>query len=192
MFLVLHGETELNTAGRAQGRCDSRLTEKGRREGEVLGHKLRDLLNGAPPRNLISSTLGRCYATAAIVAEGIGVAPDAITTDRRLDEVDLGVWECLTKKEIKQGWPEEMKGATDYDWYFRAPGGERYTDVERRLRDWLQSVGDDHARLIVVGHGIASCVLRGLYTGIAPERALQLDVDRDAVFVLDAKDVAKI
>src|SRR5882724_9493969 len=191
MFLILHGQTDLNVAGRAQGRCDSPLTEQGRREGRALGAKLREMLGSGPPPGILCSPLGRSRATAAIVAESLDVMPAEIATDPRLDEVDLGAWEGLTQKEIQDGWPDEMRGATQTNWYFRAPGGERFADVERRMREWLAQIGDNE-HLIVVGHGVSSRVMRGIYAGLAPERALHLDVDRDAVFVLEANDITKI
>jgi probable phosphoglycerate mutase len=191
MFLILHGQTELNVAGRAQGRSDSPLTLKGRREGEAVGSKLAEMLGAERPRRILCSPLGRSRATAAIIAERLDIAPGEIAVDPRLDEVDLGAWEGLTQKEIRQGWPGEMREATPDDWYFRAPGGERFADVERRMRAWLAEIGD-HDRLVVVGHGISSRVMRGLYANLGPQPALQLDVDRDAVFVLEDKDVAKI
>jgi broad specificity phosphatase PhoE len=191
MFLILHGETALNVAGRCQGRCDSPLTANGRAQAQALAGKLRQLVPVGPDPRIVSSPRGRCCGTATIVGGGLGIPTEAIETDPRLDEVDLGVWEGLTEAEIKERWPLEIEGATDADWYFHAPGGERYDDVERRLGDWLRALGP-HDRLIVVGHGISSQVLRGLYAELSAKRALELDIDRDAVFVLEGGEITKV
>jgi len=188
-YLALHGETEFNVQKRAQGRCDSPLTERGRREGASIGAKLRSM--GVVVREIVSSPLGRCCATAAIIAGCLDFPTSRIATDPRLDEVSLGLWEGLTEREIREGWPAEMKGTTDFDWFFRAPGGERVPEVQDRLRAWLASQTDP-GDLLVVGHGVSSRLLRGLYADLAVERALQLDVDRDAVFILEDRDVVKI
>ena len=189
IYLALHGETDLNVAACAQGRCDSSLTERGRQEGALIGAKLREM--GIVARRLISSPLGRCCATAAIIAACLDFPPSRIATDPRLDEVALGAWEGLPDQEIRRRWPAEMKDTTEFDWYFRAPGGERVPDVQNRLSAWLadQPADDD---LIVVGHGISSRLLRGLYADLPIEQALQLDVDRDAVFILAERDITKV
>jgi probable phosphoglycerate mutase len=190
IYLILHGETALNFAGCAQGRSDSPLTHRGRSEGRALGALLRNMGLGAPA--MVSSPLGRCRATAAIVSPFLDIPVDAISFDDRLDEVALGAWEGLSDAEIRRGWPAEMEGATEFDWYFRAPGGERIENVQRRLSDWLADQEIRNEELIVVGHGVASRLLRGIYADLPVAQALQLDVDRDAVFVLEARQIVKI
>lgn len=190
IYLILHGETELNLAGRAQGRCDSPLTEKGRSEGRAIGKMLRRL--GVAARSIVSSPLGRCCATAAIIAAALDFPVGRIASDERLDEVALGAWEGLTEAEIRQGWPAELAGATAFDWYFRAPGGERIPEVRQRLTDFLDEHEIGEGDRILVGHGLSSRLLRGLYADIPVERALELEVDRDAAFILEDRRVLKI
>jgi len=189
MDLILHGETVLNVRSRAQGRCDSPLTGKGRDEALLLGRKLRQL-HGTSSLRFISSPLARCRATAELVAACFGVLGGAITIDPRLAEVALGALECLTQEEIRCRWPDVMRGTTQEDWYFRAPDGERYLDVAYRMADWLRAV-EDREDLIVVGHGISSRVLRASYSRLPRERALRLDIDRDAVFRLAGGAITK-
>ena len=49
-------------------------------------------------------------------------------------------------------------------WAFQVPGGESYALVALRIREWLDEQPRD-AKLVVVGHGLAGRVLRGLYAG---------------------------
>ena len=51
-----------------------------------------------------------------------------------------------------------------------------------RIADWLGSAGDKS--IIVVTHGIATRVLRGLYAGLPRTAALRLPVPQDRVFRL--------
>lgn len=39
IYLTRHGETEWNKAGRLQGWCDSKLTEKGERDANIIRAK---------------------------------------------------------------------------------------------------------------------------------------------------------
>jgi broad specificity phosphatase PhoE len=191
MYFVLHGQTQLNVSGRAQGRTDSPLTVEGLHEAEALGAKLREIFAGELPQAIICSPLGRSRATAAVIATALDCDIAAITHDARLDEVDLGVWEGLTQSDIQRGWPEEMRGTNPFDWCFRAPAGERYEDVRRRSASWLEDLGD-HAEVVVVGHGLASRVLRGVYVGLCEARAIRLDIDRNAILRLEEREIIKI
>jgi broad specificity phosphatase PhoE len=180
MYLVLHGQTQLNLERRAQGRCDSPLTDKGVRQATELAVKLKRIT--ASP-TILCTPLGRSRATATIIARYFGLTENDLKVEPRLDEVHLGEWEGLTREEIVSGWPELIGGGNDYGWPFRAPKGERLTHVKQRLSAWLHDLRDHH-ELVVVGHGISSRVLRGLYTGLPDQKALQLSVDRAAISIL--------
>jgi probable phosphoglycerate mutase len=191
MFVALHGQTEWNRDGRVQGRLDSPLTEHGRRQAvtaaRILGHQ--NLVPGT--FEMVCSPLGRTLETARIIASELGFDISAIRTEERLKEVSLGQWEGHTHAEVQARWPDRIAGSNRYNWYFRSPDGETHDEVARRLKEWLEA----HAhrdKLVVVTHGIASRVLRGLYGGLAMEDALQLEVARDAVFRLANGQIAKL
>jgi broad specificity phosphatase PhoE len=191
MFLALHGQTEWNRDGRVQGQLDSPLTEHGRRQAVTAARILGDqnLLPGAC--EILCSPLGRTRETARIIATELGFDTSTIRNEERLREVSLGQWEGHTRVEVEARWPDRIAGSNRYNWYFRSPDGETHDDVARRLGGWLEA----HAhleRLVIVTHGIASRVLRGLYGGLPIEDALQLEVARDAVFRLANGQIAKL
>jgi broad specificity phosphatase PhoE len=191
MFLALHGQTEWNKDGRVQGRLDSPLTEHGRRQAVTAGRILVDQNLVPGTYEIICSPLGRTHETARIIATELGFDISAIRTEERLQEVSLGQWEGHTRAEVQARWPDGIAGSNRYNWYFRSPDGETYDEVARRLKGWLEA----HAHrdtLVVVTHGIASRVLRGLYGGLAVEDALQQEVTRDAVFRLADGQIAKL
>jgi broad specificity phosphatase PhoE len=140
---------------------------------------------------MVCSPLGRTYETARIIATELGFDIAAIRTEVRLKEVSLGQWEGHTRAEVEARWPELSAGSNRYDWFFRSPDGETYDQVAGRMREWLEA-NAHRDRLIVVTHGIASRVLRGLYAGLAKEDALQVEVARDAVFRLADGQIAKL
>jgi broad specificity phosphatase PhoE len=191
MFLALHGQTEWNRDGRVQGSLDSPLTEHGRRQAVTAARILggQNLVPGT--FEMVCSPLGRTYETARIIAAELGFDVSAIRNEARLKEISLGRWEGHTRAEVEARWPDRMAGSTRYDWFFRSPDGETYDDVAGRLSEWLEA-NAHRDRLIVVTHGIASRVLRGLYGGLAMEDALQLEVARDAVFRLTDGQIVKL
>jgi broad specificity phosphatase PhoE len=191
MFLVLHGQTEWNLAGRMQGHGDSPLTDEGRRQASVAATTLARHLPDASRVQIISSPSGRTRATAAIIANALGTPASAIRYEPRIMEVHLGAWEGMTREDIEADWSALLEGTTYQDWFFRAPGGEDYLATANRIGDWLSAI-DNHDSLIVVSHGVASRILRGLYVGHSKEVALQLEIMRDAVFRLANGTIEKL
>ncbi len=189
MFLALHGQTEWNRDGRYQGSRDSPLTKEGRAQARAIGTILCELLPDPKAAHIVTSPLGRARATAQIVADTLG-GHARIEIDPRLAELNLGSWEGLTWAQIAERWPGDIDGATHHDRYFRCPDGESHDAITARTQDWLSGLGD-HAALVVIGHGLTSRILRGLYLGLTKDEALQLEIARGAVFRLQDGGIAK-
>jgi broad specificity phosphatase PhoE len=188
VYLVRHGQTEFNAAGRYQGRLDSPLTALGRTQAARVGALLATLV--APGARLVSSPLGRAMATAAIIAERAGLR-EALTDDR-LAEISLGSWDGMTDEDIEFTFPGARDGTDRWNWHFTSPDGERYEDVAARARAWLSEAIGSNAPLVAVSHGVTGRIIRGVHVGLPREEALKLDVPQDAVFRLDEHGVARI
>jgi broad specificity phosphatase PhoE len=120
LYLLRHGETVWNAAGRFQGRLDSELTEKGRRQAHAMGAALaRELGSSSSEYVLKVSPLGRASTTASIIAKQM---PNLkIEEDDMLREISIGSWNGLTQFEIAMEYPGALQGATPLDWFFRSP-----------------------------------------------------------------------
>jgi probable phosphoglycerate mutase len=180
IILIRHGETHWNREKRAQGQGDSPLTLKGIAQAQAYGRTVAELVGSGDGWAVHASPLPRCKQTAAILCETVGLPYAGIHFDPRLMEVGTGAWSGLLKSEL----PEAVRGGTGVDsWYFRAPGGERYGHMETRIGSWLaeRQAGE---KVIVVSHGIAGKVLRGLYQNLPADQALAGDSPQDALFVL--------
>jgi broad specificity phosphatase PhoE len=189
MFLVLHGQTEWNRDGRLQGHSNSPLTDEGVRQVLRTAAILKAHMRG--PARLVASPLGRTLATARLLGDALGVPHVAIETDARLAELRLGCWEGLTRDQIAAGWPDRWNTTARNRSFFHSPGGEDYDAIGARLRDWLAE-RTAHDDLVVVSHGIASRVLRGIYQGLSRDEACELAVARDAPFRLWEGRVEKL
>jgi probable phosphoglycerate mutase len=181
IYLVRHGRTAFNAEGRYQGHCDSPLLPHGLAQARRYGELLARLIDDPAAWTLVSSPLGRAVATAEIIADALGLPAD-FPRDPRLMEIGMGRWERLTDFEIDQEFPGARDGASRYDFFFRAPGGEGYDGVAARMRDWLDEAAAEPRPRIVVSHGVAGRVLRGLYLGLDPAAALTLEAPQDAIF----------
>lgn len=185
VFLLRHGKTEWNAAGRFQGQLDSPLTARGRDQAAQLGRTLATALMDRPCPPMHVSPLGRTRDTAAIVGRCVpGLAPAVI--EPRLQEVSTGAWDGLTRAEIETGWPGLLDGASHYDWYFRAPGGEPYEVALRRVRAWMDGLDGP---VVAVSHGLLGRLVRGAWLGLAADGMLSLPVPQDVVWHLSSAGV---
>ena len=160
IFLIRHGQTEFNKAGRLQGRMDSPLTPDGIEEARRMGRLLRTFAEEHDAWSVVSSPLGRAFHTAQIVCETAGLK-HPIQTDDRLVELSVGVFEGLNRDEILAHSPETRIGP---GWIYTTPGGETEVELKSRLASWLADVDEtDGLRRLVICHGISGRMLRHLY-----------------------------
>ncbi len=192
IYLVRHGETEWNRAGRVQGHLDSPLTARGEDQAGRVGRTLAGLIGAGDGFAMVASPLGRVLRTAAIIRAAMGLAPDDCPTDDRLMEITWGAWDGLTRDEIDAGEPGAMARRLQNHWRFVPPGGgESYAMVADRVRGWLDGVAQGQ-RLVVVAHGTTGRVLRGLYAGLSEAETLDLAEPQDAFFRLHGGAIERI
>lgn len=91
IYLVRHGMTAWNLAGRLQGRTDIPLTERGRAEAACAATALQGRRYAA----IYSSPLQRAYESATIIARQLGLS---VRIEGDLIERAYGEWEGQTLK----------------------------------------------------------------------------------------------
>lgn len=74
LYLLRHGQTEFNVKKLVQGRCDSQLTDLGRKQAGMAAAWLKG--HDVVPDKVVSSSLGRAMDTAQLVATEL-LGPDA-------------------------------------------------------------------------------------------------------------------
>lgn len=188
IYLVRHGQTEFNRDNRFQGHLDSPLTMLGAEQASRVGDWLRDLVGDIADVLLISSPLGRTLRTAEIIRDRLGSRAE-IEIEPRLIEITVGAWEGRTRDEILAEHPARSPGML-----FESPGGETYDQVAARLSPWLAGLEPtDGRRRIVVSHGVAGRVLRGLYAGLPKAEVLALpSPPQDTIFRLSKGRIEQI
>ena len=116
LFILRHGETEWNLAGRMQGHLDSALTELGREQARRQGRLLSQVVTEAC--EWFSSPQGRAFNTARIAAPH----GQHIEQDMRLKEIGMGDWTGLTRLEIGQERPDLFEeGVAALSYYGQGP-----------------------------------------------------------------------
>ncbi|WP_066301731.1 histidine phosphatase family protein [Bacillus sp. FJAT-29937] len=155
LFVIRHGETEWNTQKRMQGRLDSDLTEKGKKDARSLGERLKD----TKFVRIISSPSNRTLETAKqVVVERAA----AVETDERLMEIHLGDWQGKVEADIEKEYPDLFHAYWNLPALYESVGGESFSDVKERLLEFLLELekATPSGNVLIVTHGV---VIKALY-----------------------------
>src|SRR5215831_1321697 len=125
LYFCRHGETEANVEKRFQGHSlDTPLTRKGYKEAKAVAGILKHHAKHYKRLKYVSSPLLRARTTMEIVRSHLGLPPSQYSTDARLREINLGIWDGLTHKEARALNPALFKKREADKWNVRVPGGE--------------------------------------------------------------------
>lgn len=179
IYLLRHGQTDYNRDGRLQGQTNSQLTSLGMAQARQMGVLLADLIDDVSGWRILASPLRRTRQSAAIVSQTLGGLP--VEIEPALIEVGCGSWENRMYADLKAEHPDSF----GLGWFFNAPDGERFEDVDGRVRPWLAALPPEGERkVIAVSHGVAGSLMRGAYLGLSREETLAQDTPQDAIFRL--------
>ena len=159
LYLLRHGQTEFNVKKLVQGRCDSPLTDLGRKQAGKAAAWLKD--HGVVPDKVVSSPLGRAMDTASLVATEL-LGPDAAVEpcegiiERSYGTFEEGPHDALPTDVWDPG--EELVPF----------GGEGSHALQERMVGTLTNLmgADGIETLLAVSHGSAS---RQFIKAAAPE-----------------------
>jgi broad specificity phosphatase PhoE len=192
LYYVRHGLTDWNSTGRLQGRHDVPLNDTGRAEAGCCGEILRDLFacdgRSAAHCDYVSSPLVRARETMEIMRATLGLAPVDYGVDPRLAEISFGEWEGLTYTDVIEREPEVVAKREADKWHFRAPGGETYAEVARRVGDWYATLKRD---TVVSAHGGTGRALIALLGVAPPDVAVHHSIDQGVVYVFEGNRIAR-
>jgi broad specificity phosphatase PhoE len=149
LFIVRHAESEWNPIGRYQGLLDPGLSERGLKQAELLGRALeKEKIDF-----LYSSPLRRTYQTAQEIAKRHGLE---VIEDKRIIEIDHGVWSGMLVEEVKERFPEDFRMWLEEPHRVKFEGGESLQDVFKRVKDFLEFLREKHwgQTVAIVSHTV--------------------------------------
>lgn len=175
--LVRHGEAENNVRGVISSKAKHRdhLTEKGKEEIRAAGRALR----GTDVRAIIASPFLRTRESAELIADAIGFPKEKIEYDDRLSEIATGSFDGKTWEEYN----EFFKGAPDR-FERKAPGGENWTEVKRRVTAFLYEIDARYKKehIVVVGHDDPLFFMRAGAAGLSRAETIALPRKKNGQF----------
>lgn len=164
VLLIRHGQTDWNVDGRWQGTLPVGLNEIGRAQAKALAEYLAQHKIGS----IYTSDLPRAFDTAQAIGDVVGVIPQP---DIRLQEFNLGIFQGLTREEIKERYAKEFRDFEANYWDYVVAKGESRRDLQNRAYAVFQDILS-HAvgpEVAIVSHGgTIRMLLLKLFEG-APE-----------------------
>ena len=156
IYIIRHGQTEMNSRKVLQGRTDLPLNT----EGAVQAAETAQMLNemGICFDRVFSSPLIRAVRTAEILAPGIEVE-----TDDRLIEMDYGPFEGM---DLLSPAPEVMSFFRDFSNTPAPDGMEQLDSVVARTGEFIESLRNISGSILISTHAIA---MKGILEYLTPE-----------------------
>lgn len=157
--------------------ADVDLSDNGVRQADALGRWFGTLTSDQRPTLVLSSPYRRALHTAR---RTVGETDVEIVVDERLRERDLGLFDGLTGRGIRDRYAEEAdRRARVGKFYYRPPQGESWAEVVLRVRslfaDLRTGLGD--ARIWLFSHQAVIMSMRYVLEGL--DEAELLDLDRE-------------
>jgi len=147
IYLVRHGETDLNKDRRFRGHSDVPLNE----DGVLQAAGAARILKLAGISNVYTSPIRRAVETATAIAVVTGARME---TDDDFVDIDYGEWQGLTVEEVEQRFGRSMLESWRRDpGAFTFPGGDSMRSVQSRLVPAIEhAVAGGDGNIAVVSH----------------------------------------
>jgi broad specificity phosphatase PhoE len=176
IYIIRHGQTEMNQAHALQGRSDQPLNENGIRQAQEAGKGFGSLRFD----RVYSSPLGRAIQTAEIVAPGV-----PIVVDDRLIEMDYGPYEGVDLTDMPA---ELIEFFRDFVHNPAPEGMEQLSSVVKRTGAFIEEIKDLPGNTLISTHAIA---MKGILEYLTPDsggRYWSKHIGNCAVYAADNKN----
>ena len=154
IYIIRHGQTEMNQAHALQGRSDQPLNENGIRQAQEAAKGFGSLRFD----RVYSSPLGRAIQTAEIVAPGV-----PIVVDDRLIEMDYGPYEGVDLTDMPA---ELIEFFRDFVHNPAPEGMEQLSSVVKRTGAFIEEIKDLPGNTLISTHAIA---MKGILEYLTPD-----------------------
>lgn len=156
IYIIRHGQTELNNRQALQGRSDHPLNEQGVAQAKAAATMLRE--KGIVFDRVFSSPMVRAVQTARIVAPGV-----LVETDERLIEMDYGPYEGM---DLNAPAPEVIAFFSDFIHNPAPVGMEPLANVVARTSAFMETLRTCRGNVLVSTHAIA---MKGILEYLTPD-----------------------
>lgn len=159
MYVIQTGRTTWDDQTRVDSAPGAPLTESGQQDVQDVAKEL-----ASRAISIVYASPGQAeQETAQLVARALGAK---VRVNKDLRELDYGLWQGLTREEIKRRQPSLYRQWTEAPASVRPPGGETLQEALERLGEAMRNILKRHRNggaLVVlrpVALGLVKCLLR--------------------------------
>ena len=157
LILLRHGQTEMNAQSLYFGKLNPPLNDLGISQAYQAKEKLLNIDYDI----IYSSPLERAKQTAEIC----NYLDKEIIFDSSLEEINFGIFEGLSFKQISEKYPNEVK-QMEKDWKnFNYITGESPNKMFQRAVSFLEILDYTKTNLIIAHWGIINCIISYFISG---------------------------
>ncbi len=185
IFLWRHPEVQGVADGRFWGHTDVGLTRQGKVQVRAMVKRMsREKLNA-----VYCSDLTRTRMAAEAVARKQSPRRKAEPLPA-LRELNLGLWEGMTFREISQRYPLELQARQDDLVGFRIQGGESLADMAQRVVPAFTEIVAAHqgGMVCVVAHAGVNRIILARLLGAPLDRIFRLEQEYACLNLIDVYD----
>ena len=177
ILLLRHGEPLSETdEKRFIGQTDLPLNHAGRLQAKCWQEWLSDVRIA----RIISSDLSRCMETARILCND---RPNIVKPLSGLREINLGDWDGMTFRRVRERWPDAFRQRGMQMARFRPPGGgESFLDLQQRVVPIFEKAVDQAGgNLLMVAHAGVNRMILCHLLGMPPQNLFRIAQDSGAM-----------
>lgn len=185
IYFSRHGESEYNLKHLIGG--DSSLSQNGIKYAKLLGKYLQGELKGNNAK-LYCSTLKRTIQTSQVVLGETSEIFNNYISLKILDEIDAGLRDGFTYKEIEDQFPDEFYDRENDKLNYRYPRGESYMDLIKRIEPMIYEIERSKQPLVIIGHQAMLRCLFGYFADTLLEDIPTMNIPLNTVIKFSPKD----
>ena len=157
LILIRHGQTEMNAQNLYFGKLNPPLNDLGIEQAYMVKEKLSNIAYDC----IYSSPLERAKETAEIC----NYLDKDINYNSKLEEINFGIFEGLTFKEISEKFPDEVKKMEENWKDYNYITGESPKEMFQRAISFLETLDYSKNNLVVAHWGIINCIISYFISG---------------------------
>lgn len=179
IYLLRHGQTNLNRDGKYQSSIDKDLNEFGITQAQLLGKRMK----GYNIDVIYSSDLKRVVETSEIINKYIN---NEIIVKEELREINMGEWDTLT---LEERYISHENCAKEWAKHLRDlpyPDGECGQDVcERAIKIINEIIEKEYKNVAIVTSAGTIAILLSDFLGLEQHKRFNMDIDNCSISIVE-------
>lgn len=179
IYLLRHGQTNLNRDGKFQGATDKDLNEFGKKQADLLGKRIQKYNIDI----IYSSDLKRVVETSKIINSYTNTE---IIIKEELREINMGAWDTLTMEERYTNNEDYAKEWHNHLEDLPYPDGGCGQDVCKRVMRVIEDIKKQrYENVAIVTSGGTIAILLSEFLGLEQYKRFGMEIDNCSISIVN-------